>query len=133
MTPKHITASALTLLLMAADTMTVGTRPASNPRDHTLEQVAAYAASLGTGKTAMHTLAFERGREYHVEAACTDGCTVDMQLYSSTGREIDRHVGGAGTAEVALVTSNTGNYRASVTMVACRVQPCAYTLAVFAR
>ena len=133
MTPKHITASAMTLLLMAADTMTVATRPSSPPRDHTLTQVAAYASALDTGKTALHTLAFEKGREYHVEAVCTDGCTVDMQLYSATGREIDRHLGGAGTAEVALITSNTGNYRATVTMIACRVQPCGYTLAVFAR
>ena len=133
LSPKHISASALTLLLMAADTMTVATRPAAPPRSNSLEQVAAYASSLGTGKTATHTLAFERGREYHLEAACADGCTVDMQLYSSSGREIDRHVGGSGTAEVAVVTSNTGNYRAQVTMVSCRVQPCAYTLAVFAR
>ena len=37
-TPKQIAASALTLLLMAADTMTVATRPSSTRRGNTLEQ-----------------------------------------------------------------------------------------------
>jgi hypothetical protein len=132
-TPKQIAASALTLLLMAADTMTVATRPSSTRRGNTLEQVEAYASSLGAGETAVHSLTFEKGREYHLEAACADGCSVDMQLFSSSGRELDRHVGAAGTPEVAIITSNTGSYRAEVKMVACRVQPCAYTLAVFAR
>lgn len=132
-TPKHIMASALTLLLMAADTMTVSTRPSSTGRGSSVERVAAYASSLDAGATTSHTLAFEKGREYHVEATCANGCGIDMQLFSSSGRELDRFVGGAGTPEVAVIPSATGNYRAAVSMVACRVQPCAYTLTVFAR
>jgi len=132
MTPKHIVAIALTLMLMAADTMTAA-RVSAPHRANTLEQVATYASSLDAGQTATHSLAFERGREYHVEATCADGCSANIELYSPSGREIDRYIGGAGTPEVAVVTSNTGRYRADVTMVACPVQHCAYSLAVFAR
>lgn len=132
MSPKHIVASALTLMVMVADTMTVSTRPVS-AGGNTLEPVAAYASSLDAGAKSTHTLAFEKGREYHVEATCADGCGIDMQLFSSSGRELDRFVGGAGTPEVAVIPSNTGSYRAEVTMAACSHSPCAYTLTVFAR
>ena len=132
-TPKQLAASALTLLLMAADAMTSATRPSSAGRGAPLEQVEAYASSLETGETAMHTIAFEKGREYHLEATCGEGCNVDLQLFSPFDREIDRHVAAEGTPEVAVIPSNTASYQAEVTMTACRLQPCAYTLAVFAR
>ena len=110
-TPKQIAASALTLLLMAADTMTVATRPSSTRRGNTLGRWRPSVLPRRRGNCGAH-LAFEKGREYHLEAACADGCSVDMQLFSSSGRELDRHVGAAGTPEVAIITSNTGSYRA---------------------
>ena len=132
-TPKQLAASALTLLLMAAETITVTRRPADSDTTVMLEQVSAAASSLETGQTTAHTVGLEKGRQYHLATACGTGCTVRLQLFSPAGREIDRHVGSRGTPEVAVIPSITGRYRAQVTMARCAIPRCPYTLAVFVR
>ena len=130
--PKPFAACALTLLLMATETMTVATRPSSPRHEGALAQVGTYASSLRSGETAIHTIPFVKGREYRLTAACGKGCDVDLHLFSPRNREIDRHVSGKAT-EVATIPSTSGTYHAEVRMAACPIQPCDYTLTVFAR
>ena len=131
-TPKQLAASAMSLLLMAAETMTIATRPDANREADLFAQVGAFSSSLETGRTARHAVSFEKEREYHVVGTCRAGCELKLRLFSPSGREIDRHVG-SGTPEVAVIPSQSARYRTEVTMAACRIQPCAYTLHVLAR
>ena len=89
-TPKQLAGSALTLLLMAADAMISATRPSSAGRGAPLEQVEAYASSLETGETAMHTNAFDKGREYHLEAATWICSCSRHSIAKSTGTSLQR-------------------------------------------
>lgn len=132
-TPKPCVAGVLTLLLMAADTRPFDTRPESTRGAEPLEQVGGYAASLSTGETTLHAIAVQQGREYHVAARCSGGCDVDVRLFSPSGREIDRHVNGEGMPEVTVIAAASGRYRADVTMTACPIHRCTYTLAAFVR
>ncbi len=131
-TPKHAAACALTLLVMATDTMTSGHLPATVSPGRGIEQVGAYASTLDQLATAVHAIPFEQGREYYIVATCGEGCDVDLELRSPGGREIDRHVS-AGTPEVAVIPAASGRYRAVVSMRRCDAAPCAYTLDVMAR
>ena len=132
MPPKQLAASAMTLLLMAAETMTIATRPDSSRERDALARVGAISSSLAAGDTAHHPVAFEKGREYHVVGVCGPGCLMELRLYSPSGREIDRHSGG-GMPEVAVIPSSSATYRADVTMKVCPVAPCAYTLDLLVR
>ena len=129
---KQLAASAMTLLLMAAETMTIAIRPDPNREADTLAQVEAFASSLEAGGKARYAVSLEKGREYHVVGSCVAGCDIDLRLFSPSGHEIDRHVG-AGTPEVAVIPSASARYHTEVTMAACPIHPCAYTVNVLAR
>jgi len=131
-TPKQLAASAMTLLLMAAETMTIATRPDPAREPDALARVGVISSSLEAGATAHHPVAFEKGREYHVVGTCRSGCSIELRLYSPTGREIDRHIG-SGTPEVAVIPASSARYRTDVTMKACPITPCAYTLDLLVR
>lgn len=131
-TPKQLAASVMTLLMMAAETFTVARRPDAALEKTRPTRVRAVSSSLAAGTTAHHAIAFEKGREYHIIGTCGASCDMELRLLSPSGLEIDRHVG-RGTPEVAVIPSSSARYQAEVTMTACPVHPCAYTLDLLVR
>ena len=131
-TPRHLAAITLTMLTMAADTLTSAPAPRDTFRVGGLESVGAYASSLAPGQTAIHAVPFDKGREYHLTATCGDGCDVALRLFAPSGSELDRHVA-ARKPEVAVVPAASGLYRVDVAMTACPAALCAYTVTVLAR
>ena len=133
-TIKHFIVGALTALLGGTDVYAVSTASITSSPAGTGRAVAV-AAAVPAGSRATHTIAFERGRTYRVEATCTSaGCgALSMRLFSPTGVELDRHVNGRPQAEVATIPSSGGRYRVEVSIDRCASDACAYALVVHRR
>ncbi len=74
-------------------------------------------------------------REYLMVGACDDDCTgLQLVIANGIGYQVDA-ARGPGNSPVVRVTTpaQSGTYRVTVTMAACRVSPCRYGFAVFVR
>ncbi len=131
---KYAIVSALSLLLGGAETFAIAARPTMPTAAATRHHVATIDGRIEAGATALHRVAFERGREYRVRVeALAPGADVDLQLFSPAGHELDRDTSGQARPEVATVPSGSGRYEVDVTMARCPVERCAYRLVVVAR
>jgi hypothetical protein len=78
------------------------------------------------------TVRLDAGREYVVLGSCDDDCGVlHLRVANETGYDLDADRGRGNAPLVRLSPPRSGEYRITVTMGACRVSPCRYSVALF--
>ena len=124
----------LSIALGTADMMEGSGIPAPVAAGRSLHVVAEQTGTLERGATGVHAMRFENGREYRIVADCRRTCgSLTVQLFSPSGRELDRHERAARTADVATIPSGSGTYQVEVTMAGCESERCDYSLTVLNR
>jgi hypothetical protein len=133
-TIKHAIVCVLSLLLASAESFAIVTTPPAARGARRLQQSAIVSGTLAEASTGTHYLPFARGREHRVVAVCEGRCdALTLELFSPSGRVLDRNASGARLPEVATIPSSTGRYRVDVTTSRCESARCTYSLVVFSR
>ncbi len=88
--------------------------------------------SLEQGERESMTFSLSAGASYVVVGFCDDDCTdLDLTLYDASGNQIDIDVETDAGPVVQVTPTASASYRVEVSMPACSVSPCFYSVALF--
>ncbi len=78
------------------------------------------------------TFYLDSSKEYVFQGFCDTDCEdLDLYLYDSDGNELDTDIEEDDYPVLYLESKKSGQYKVSVTMYSCSVEPCYFGLAVF--
>ena len=88
-------------------------------------------AELNTDETDTVTMTLKAGEPYDVVASCDEDCDgLHLRLRNATGNDMAVDRSGANLPQLRFIPSQSGRYLVTITMAACRMNPCWYGVAM---
>lgn len=92
------------------------------------------SGTLEEGLEIRFPVSLEEGVEYELVGVCDADCEdMDLVLFDPDGLEVDEDLLPDPIPLLSHTPAVTGNFRVGVTMVICKLEPCAYKVVLFAR
>ena len=90
------------------------------------------SGALNNDREVKFSLDLREGVEYQIVGVCDNDCEdMDLLIYDPSGREVDSDRLTDAIPVLSFTAPSSGEYRVTVDMVQCSVEPCSYEIATF--